>query len=87
MADDKILKFERTRTSLEVAQNEYEDDNIAFMVITMATKDGNYYIMDSGDELDIVAISYFAEYYEQLRKSIIQDMFESDEIFDEGISH
>ena len=85
--DNNILQFERSRTSLEVARNEYEDDNIAFMIITMVTKDGQYYILDSGEELDLVAISYFAEYYERLRKAIIQDMFEADEIMDEESSH
>lgn len=85
--DSNILQFERNRTSLEVARNEYEDDNIAFMIITMVTKDGQYYILDSGEELDLVAISYFAEYYDRLRKAIIQDMFEADEIMDEGSSH
>ena len=87
MDNNNILQFERSRTSLEVARNEYEDDNIAFMIITMVTKDGQYYILDSGEELDLVAISYFAEYYERLRKAIIQDMFEADEIMDEEISH
>lgn len=78
--DDKVLRFERTHTALEIMKNEYEDANIAYSIICMVTKEGEYVILDSGDDADLISISYFAEYFERLRQDILNNMFEADEV-------
>jgi hypothetical protein len=82
MSDDKVLKFERTHSAMEVMKNEYEDDNVEYAIICMVTKDGDFYIMDSGEDADLISVSYFAEYFERQRQNILDNMFDADEIVD-----
>ena len=71
----EVYDFQQMNTAMEMIKNEVEDENVAALVACLATKDGDMYILDTGEvKMTLEEVSFFAHYFETLRTSMLNSM-------------
>lgn len=73
---DNVISFTKDTDTPTQMLDILKNLDIAHMCSTVVTKDGDFYIFDTGFMDDLVAVSYFAEYFERIRKEILSDMLD-----------